>query len=78
MPTIFRYGPYRFFFYSGDRVEPMHVHIEAEDNIAKIWLDPIRLENSGGFNRSEMGRILNIIREHQIELMEAWNGYFGS
>jgi len=55
----------------------MHVHIEADDNIAKVWLDPIRLENSGGFSRSEIGRILNIISKHQIELMEAWNGYFG-
>ncbi|BBO88504.1 DUF4160 domain-containing protein [Desulfosarcina ovata] len=80
MPTIFRYGPYRFFFYSGDRVEPMHVHVhvEADDNIAKVWLDPIRLENSGGFIRYEIGRILKIVKERQIELMEAWNGYFGS
>ena len=78
MPTILRSGRYRFFFYSGDRDEPMHIHIEADDNIAKVWLDPIRLENSGGFGRPEIGRILNIISKHQIELMEAWNGYFGS
>ena len=56
----------------------MHVHVEAEDNIAKIWLDPIRLQNSGGFSRSEISRIIKIIKEHQTELMEAWNGYFGS
>jgi hypothetical protein len=76
MPTILRIGRYRFFFYSGDRNEPMHIHVEVDDNIAKVWLDPIRLASSGGFSRSEIGKILSIINEHHIELMEAWNEYF--
>ena len=76
MPTVLRIGPYRFFFYSSDRDEPIHVHIEHEDNIAKVWLDPIRLQNSGGFKRSEINRILLIINEHQFELLEAWNDCF--
>jgi hypothetical protein len=78
MPTILRIGRYRVFFYSSDRNEPIHVHIEADENIAKIWLDPIRLENSGGFSRSEIVKILTIIKEHEIELMEAWDDYFSS
>ena len=78
MPTILRVGLYRFFFYSGDRNEPIHVHVEYEENSAKVWLDPIRLQNSGGFNRSEINRILSIIMEHQNELMEAWNDFFSS
>jgi hypothetical protein len=53
-----------------------NIHIEREDNIAKVWLDPIRLQNSGGFNRSEIFRIVSIINEHQIELLEAWDDYF--
>lgn len=76
MPTVLRVGPYRFFFYSSDRDEPIHVHIEREANIAKVWLDPIRLQNSGGFRRSELNRILSIITEHQNELLETWNDYF--
>ncbi|MCI0795500.1 MAG: DUF4160 domain-containing protein, partial [Chloroflexi bacterium] len=47
MPTVLRTGPYRFFFYSGDREEPPHVPIERDDNEAKFWTDPIRLQNSG-------------------------------
>lgn len=31
MPTVLRSGPYRFFFYAGDRDEPPHVHIERDD-----------------------------------------------
>lgn len=43
MPTALRIDTYRFFFYSGDRDEPPHVHIERVDNKAKFWLDPVRL-----------------------------------
>ncbi|HEX9646771.1 MAG TPA: DUF4160 domain-containing protein [Alphaproteobacteria bacterium] len=49
MPTILRVGPYRFFFYSGDSDEPAHIHVERDDNVAKFWLDPVRLQGSGGF-----------------------------
>ena len=77
MPTILRVGPYRFFFYASDRDEPMHVHVEREDNVAKYWLDPIRFQSSGGFSRLELKRIRVIIDENQQELMEAWNEYFG-
>lgn len=76
MPTVLRVGPYRFFFYAGDRDEPVHVHVEREDKIAKFWLDPIRLQSSGGFSRTEIGRIQKVINEHHSQLVEAWNEYF--
>ena len=38
MPTILRVGPYRFFFYAGDRNEMPHMHVERERFIAKFWL----------------------------------------
>ncbi|HEY7219561.1 MAG TPA: DUF4160 domain-containing protein [Candidatus Binatia bacterium] len=76
MPTVLRSGPYRFFFYAGDRDEPVHVHIEREDKIAKFWLDPIRLQRSGGFSRGEIGRIEKIISANRHRLLEAWNEYF--
>ena len=78
MPTIIRIGPYRFFFYTGDRDEPQHIHVERDDKIAKFWLNPIRLQSSGGFSRNEIIRIQQIIQEHQIQLIEGWNEYFGS
>jgi hypothetical protein len=77
MPTVLRTGPYRFFFYASDRDEPPHVHVEREDNIAKFWLDPIRLQRSRGFNRVELRRIQRLIDEHYAQLLEAWHGYFG-
>ncbi|MFZ1729997.1 MAG: DUF4160 domain-containing protein [Bacteroidota bacterium] len=64
-------GPYRFFFYSGDSNEPPHVHVEREDKIAKFWLNPVRIQTSGGFSRMEIVRIERMVREHNSELMEA-------
>ncbi|RIK31835.1 MAG: DUF4160 domain-containing protein [Anaerolineae bacterium] len=76
MPTIWEEGPYRFFFYSGDREEPPYVHVEHEKNKAKFWLDPVRLQNSGRFNRSELNRIQKIIQANQAMLLEKWDDYF--
>ena len=58
MPTIKKVGPYRIFFFSGVGDEPEHIHVERDDNIAKFWLDPVRLEASGGFRRVD-----NVSRE---------------
>jgi hypothetical protein len=77
MPTVLKVGPYRFFFYAGDRDEPKHVHVERDDRIAKFWLDPIRLQNSGGFSRAEIARIERLVSDHRILFMEAWDEYFG-
>ena len=76
MPTVLRIGPYRFFFYAGNRTEAPHVHIEREDKVAKFWLDPVRLQTSGGFSRPEVGRIQKLVSSRQTELLEAWNAYF--
>jgi hypothetical protein len=78
MPTVLKIGSYRFFFYASDKDEPLHVHIESGDKIAKFWLDPIRLQSSGGFNRIEISKLHKIIGENHLRLLEAWNEYFGS
>ena len=76
MPTVLRSGPYRFFFYAGDGEEPPHVHVERDDCEAKIWLDPVRLERSGGFAAKELRRIEQIVIEHHLQLMDSWNDFF--
>jgi hypothetical protein len=43
MPTSLRIGPYRFFFYAGDRNEPLHIHVQRDNNEAKYWLSPLHL-----------------------------------
>jgi hypothetical protein len=76
MPTVLRDGPYRFFFYSGDRDEPPHVHVEHGDCEAKFWLDPIRLERSRGFSGKQLNGILKIIQANQATLIGSWNEFF--
>ncbi len=41
MPTILRIGPYRFFFYSNEKGEPSHIHVQRERFLAKFWLNPV-------------------------------------
>ncbi len=76
MPTALRVGSYRFFFRARDGDEPAHVHIEREAHVAKVWLDPVAVQNSGGFRRDELNRILRIVEENQERLLESWNGFF--
>jgi Domain of unknown function (DUF4160) len=52
------------------------VHVEREKNRAKFWLDPVRLQDSGGFGSVELNRISALVDAHREQLMEAWNDYF--
>ena len=61
------------FIYSIDCNEPPHVHIERDNNIAKIWLTPIRVQSTGGFKRSEINRIYRLVEENSDELLGGWN-----
>ncbi|HST51299.1 MAG TPA: DUF4160 domain-containing protein [Pyrinomonadaceae bacterium] len=76
MPTALRLGPYRFFFYAGDADEPPHVHVERDEHKAKLWLEPVRLQSSGGFGRTEINRIQKLIAENREELLRCWNEFF--
>ena len=76
MPTVLRSGPYRLFFYAGDRGEPPHVHVERDDCEAKFWLDPVRMVRSQGFAAKEINRIVKLIVENQRMLLDGWNEFF--
>jgi hypothetical protein len=76
MPTVMRQGPYRLFFYSGDRVEPPHVHVERADHEAKLWLDPVRVQRTTRFRAAELREIERLVAAHQGEPLEAWHGFF--
>ena len=76
MPTVLRVGPYRFFFYAGDLEEPPHTHVERDANVAKFWLDPVRLAKSGGFRRNELDRVRRLVEEHRLELLKGWDEFF--
>ena len=62
----------------GGRDEPAHVHAEREEGKAKFWLEPVRLENSRGFGRVEIGRIQRLVEENESLLLRSWHEYFGN
>jgi hypothetical protein len=46
--------------------------------VAKFWLDPMALQKAGGFNRTELNKIANLVNENREYLLERWNEFFGS
>ena len=78
MPTVLRDGPYSFIFFSSDRGEPPHIHVQRERSVAKFWLEPVTLVTNRGFRAHEMHRITRLVGQHQATLLEAWHDYFGT
>ena len=76
MPTIFIIHGYRFFFFSNEGKEPIHVHVEKGEKYAKFWLHPIRLVYNYKFASPELGKIKNIIEIRKVQIEEKWNEYF--
>jgi hypothetical protein len=78
MPTVLRKYGFRFHFFGSDMAEPRHIHVSAHDGKAKIWLEPVRVEEAKGFNAGDMRRILGVVEEHRGEFLEAWDEFFKS
>jgi hypothetical protein len=72
-----RIGRYRFFFYSNEGQEPPHIHIQAAEDEAKFWLDPVSVAANHGFRIRDLTEIEQLVEDYQDQLIEAWNEYFG-
>jgi hypothetical protein len=78
MPTLLRLNGIRFFFYSNENEEPIHVHVEKGDAHGKIWLEPsLEVDYLDGFSNSEQKNILEAIHENSENFKTTWNEYFG-
>jgi hypothetical protein len=75
-PTVFRHGPYRFYFFS--REEPrMLVHVQSSAGEAKFWLEPIiELAQNYGLGARQVSATLKLVKEHEDEIREAWKKHF--
>jgi hypothetical protein len=79
MPTVKGIPePYRFFFYSFDCNEPMHIHAQKERMICKFWMKPVALARNHGFSAKELGIIREIVMKNRSRIMEAWYEHCGS
>ncbi len=76
MPTILRVAGFRFFFFSNERGEPAHIHVDQAERYAKFWLADVALAESRGFRSGELTELRRLVFEHRIQFQEAWDGHF--
>jgi hypothetical protein len=77
-PTVFRAAGLRFYFFSREE-ERLHIHVSGSSGEAKIWLEPdIELARSHGLSPRLVSRALALVREHEVEIRDAWNEHFDS
>jgi hypothetical protein len=76
MPTVFRSGGARFFFFSNEGTEGPHVHIQRAGATARSWLDPVSFASSRGFATFELHRLRRVVAENRARLLRAWYEHF--
>jgi hypothetical protein len=76
VPKVARSGPYRFFFFSNEGLEPRHIHVQKGDALAKFWLEPVELCSSTGFSARELRRLQFLVAERRDEFKDAWDDFF--
>jgi ribosomal protein L16/L10AE len=77
-PTIFREGPFRFYFFSREETR-MHVHVQSSAGEAKFWLEPhIELAHNYGLNMRQINAAYRLVEKHAHEIRKAWKTHFGS
>jgi hypothetical protein len=78
VPTVLRIAGLRLLFYSADRMEPRHIHVECAEGTAKFWLDPVRLKSSAGLSPRRLARILRLVEIHREHLLRSWDDFFSA
>ena len=77
MPTVFTINGFRFFFYSNENEEPVHVHVEKGEKNCKIWLIPnVNIAYNHDFSPAEIKQIISILQKNLITLINKWYEFF--
>jgi len=80
MPTILSISGWRFFFYSNENQEPIHIHAKKAEMECKFWLkvDEFEIEEAFSYNLTPSARreIKRIIYGHFDYIVEQWNNHF--
>ena len=73
MPTVHRERGYRFHFFSDERQEPPHVHVQQGDGAAKVWLANGSFAYSVGFNAAQLRVVREIVAVNRERILRAWH-----
>lgn len=79
MPTILLIFGWRFYFYSNENREPLHIHVQKAEMEAKFWLDEelfeIREAYSYNMKPNDKKEVRKIIFEHFEYITEQWKQF---
>ena len=79
MPTILLIAGWRFFFYSNENNEPIHIHVERAEAEAKFWIDIKEFEIKEAFSYRLSPRdkreVKKIIYQHLDYIIDQWNKF---
>jgi len=79
MPTILMVLGWRFFFYSNEREEPIHIHCRKGGAEAKYWLDVEEFEvveaHSYDLSPADKRTVRRIIFEHFDYIVSEWDSF---
>jgi hypothetical protein len=80
MPTVLYIFGWRFFFYSNEGAEPIHIHAEKGEMECKFWLltEEIEIKEAFAHNLTPAARreVRKIIFQHFDLIVEAWEKFF--
>jgi hypothetical protein len=79
MPTILFVMGWRFFFYSNEKNEPIHIHCQKAEKECKYWLDinNFALEEAYSYNMNNKDKreVKKIIFEYFEFIEHEWNKF---
>lgn len=80
MPTVLYINGWRFFFYSNEGNEPVHIHVQKGEKECKYWLieETFDIEQAFAYhmNNADKKEVRRIIFEHFDTLIKGWNEFF--
>jgi hypothetical protein len=80
MPTVLYIFGWRFFFYSNEGSEPIHILAEKGDMECKYWLlvDELEIKEAFSYNLTPAAKreVKKVIYQHFDDIVLAWNEYF--
>lgn len=81
MPTILFINGWRFFFYSNEGNEPIHIHVQKAELEAKFWIriDAREIDEAFSYNLSPADKreVKKLIYLNLDYIIEKWNSIHG-
>lgn len=83
MPSLFTVAGYRFYFWSNEEGEPVHVHLSKgspSPNATKLWLTKaggcVVAHNHGKIPEKDLRQLVRIAAAQHGYICDSWKEYF--